>query len=90
LIFKRDVPSAAIRAGFAANRIDVQTSRVGAFSVLVHPDMIVLEQPLVIVVNGEVVFDDMVRPDLKFLLENYLDNRDRSLLYVAEVVVDLQ
>jgi pimeloyl-ACP methyl ester carboxylesterase len=90
LIFKRDVPSAAIRAGFAANRIDVQTSRVGAFSVLVHPDMIVLEQPLVIVVNGEVVFDDTVRADLKFLLENYLDNRDRSLLCVAEVVVDLQ
>ena len=89
-IFKRDVPSAAVRAGFAANRIDVRTSRVGAFRVLVHPDMVSLDQNLVIEVNGEVVHDDIVRPDLKFMLENYLENRDRSLLYVAEVAIELQ
>jgi predicted esterase len=89
-IFKRDVPSAMVRADFAANRLEVETSRVGAFRVLVHPDMIVLDQNLVITVNGEVVFDELVEPDLQFLLENYLKNRDRELLYVAEVVVDLQ
>jgi dienelactone hydrolase len=89
-IFKRDVPSAAVRAGFAANRIEVETSRVGAFRILVHPDMIVLDQNLVIVVDGEVVFDELAEPDLEFLLDNYLDNRDRKLLYVAEVVVELQ
>ena len=89
-IFKRDVPSAAVRAGFAANRIDVQTSRVGAFRVLIHPDMIALDRSLVIEVDGDVVFDDIVQPDLEFMLENYLENRDRSLLYVAEVVIELQ
>ena len=90
LLFKRDVPSAMIRADFAANRLEVETSRVGAFRTLVHPDMIVLDQNLVIEVNGEIVFDDIVQPDLEFLIEGYLKNRDRSLLYVAEVVVDLQ
>ena len=88
-IFKRDVPSAAIRASFAANRIEVETSRVGAFRVLVHPDMVALDQSLVILADGEVVFDEIVQPDLEFMLENYLANRDRSLLYVAEVVVEL-
>jgi hypothetical protein len=90
LIFKRDVPSAVVRASFGANRIDVETSRVGAFHVLVHPDMIALDQNLVIAVDGDVVFDDVVRPDLEFMLRNYLENRDRSLLYVAEVAVNLQ
>ncbi len=89
-IFKRDVPSAAVRADFAANRISVETSRVGAFRVLVHPDMVALDQNLVIVADGEVVFDEPVEPDLDFMLENYLENRDRMLLYVAEVVVELQ
>ncbi|MCK5597585.1 MAG: hypothetical protein KAJ04_09075, partial [Candidatus Eisenbacteria sp.] len=89
-IFKRDVPSAAVRAGFAANRLEVAASRVGSFRLLVHPDMVVLDQNLVIEVNGEIVFDDIVRPDLAFLLENYLDNRDRELLYVAEVAIELQ
>jgi pimeloyl-ACP methyl ester carboxylesterase len=89
-IFKRDVPSAAVRADFAANRLELATSRVGSFRVLVHPDMVALDQNLVVVVDGEVVFDELVEPDLEFLLSNYLDNRDRSLLYVAEVVVELQ
>jgi len=89
-IFKRDVPSAMIRAGFAANRIEVETSRVGSFRVLVHPDMIVLDQSLVIEVDGEIVFADIVRPDLEFMLSNFIENRDRSLLYVAEVAVSLQ
>ncbi len=89
-IFKRDVPSAAIRADFAANHLEVTASRVGSFRFLVHPDMVVLDQNLVIEVDGEVVFDDIVRPDLEFLLDNYLDNRDRKLLYVAEVVIELQ
>ena len=89
-MFKREVPSAAVGADFAANRIEVKTSRVGAFRILVHPDMIVLDQNLVIMVNDEVVFDELVEPDLQFMLENYLANRDRKLLYVAEVVIDLQ
>jgi pimeloyl-ACP methyl ester carboxylesterase len=89
-MFKREIPSAMIRADFAANRLEVETSRVGAFRILVHPDMIVLDQNLVIVANGEVVFDELVEPDLEFLIDRYLKNRDRSLLYVAEVVVDLQ
>ena len=52
--------------------------------------MIVLDQNLVIAVDGNVFFDDIVRPDLEFLLENYLENRDRKLLYVAEVAIELQ
>jgi len=89
-MFKREVPSAMIRADFAANRLEVETSRVGAFRVLVHPDMIVLDQNLVIEVNDEIVFDDIVQSDLEFMLRDYLDNRDRKLLYVAEVVIELQ
>lgn len=89
-IFKREVPSAVVRANYSANRIEVQTSRVGAFRVFVHPDMVALDQNLVIAVDGDVVFDEIVEPDLEFMLENYLENRDRSLLYVAEVVVELE
>jgi len=88
-IFKRGVPSAAVRAGFAANRLEVAASRVGSFRLLAHPDMVVLDQNLVIEVDGDVVHDQIVQPDLEFMLENYLENRDRKLLYVAEVVIEL-
>lgn len=89
LIFKREAPSAKVEVSFSANTVDVKASRLGGLHVLVHPDMFRLEENLVIRVNGEVVHDAAVRPDLEFMLRNFIENRDRKLLYVAEVAVDL-
>jgi len=57
--------------------------------VMVHPDMFRLDEAVVIAVGGEVVYDAPVEPDLEYLLTNFLANRDRTLLYVAEVAIAL-
>lgn len=88
-LFKRERPSAMARVSFSANRIDIEGSRVGAFRVFVHPDMIRLERPVVITYNGEEVFNQKVEPDIEFMLRNFLENRDRKLLYVAEIKVEI-
>ena len=44
-------------------------------------------QQATIAVNGQVLFEDFVEPDPEFLIRNYLEHRDRKLLYVAEVKV---
>ncbi len=88
-IFKREQPSALAYAFYSANAIDVKTSRVGAFRILVHPDMIRLDQNLVVRVHGKVVHDAPVEPNLEYMLRGFLENRDRKLLYVAEVAIDL-
>ena len=88
-VFKRDRPSAKAKVSFSANRVDVQGSRLGAFSVYVHPDMFRLEEQIVITVNGEEVFRELVQPDLSLMLEQFLANRDRQLLYVAKITVEL-
>jgi len=85
--FKRELPSGLARASFSANRVDVEASRVGAFRILVHPDMFRLDQNVVVTVNGKTVRDAPVTPDVGFLLRNFLENRDRRLLYVAEITV---
>lgn len=89
-VFKREVPSGMARASFAGNRVKIQTSRVGALRIFVHPDMFHLERPIVVVVNGEVVFDGLVEPDLAFMLANFLEHRDRKLLYVAQIAIELK
>jgi len=88
-VFKRELPSALAVASWSANRVDVRASRVGAFRVLVHPDMLRLEENVVVAVNGETVFDGRVTPDVGFLLRNFLETRDRRLLYVAEIPVSV-
>ncbi len=89
-VFKRELPSALANASFSANRVDVQASRVGAFRILVHPDMFRLDRNVVVTVNGRTVRDAPVTPDVGFLLRNFLENRDRKLLYVAEIPVTLE
>lgn len=87
--FKRESPSGVVRVSFSANHVDIEASRVGAFRILVHPDLIRLEQNVVVEVNGDTLFNEQVKPDLEFLLRNFLENRDRHLLYVAEVKITL-
>ncbi|MBA7595121.1 hypothetical protein ES703_02080 [subsurface metagenome] len=88
-LFKRERPSAMARVSFSANRVEIEGSRLGGFSVFVHPDMIRLERNLVINVNGEEAFNQKVEPDLEFLLQNFLANRDRKLIYVAKIEVEI-
>ncbi len=88
-LFPRSMPSAAIRAKHSGNRFDVECSRVERFSIYIHPDMIRPDQPLTIVVNGTTVFNGDVRPDIGFMVRNFLENRDRSQLYINKLTVDL-
>lgn len=90
LLFKRDRPSAVARVVACGNRVDIQSSRLGALTIRVHPGMFKLDRNLVIAVDGEVVYDTRVKPDVGYMLREFLKNRDRRLLYVAEVKVDLQ
>jgi pimeloyl-ACP methyl ester carboxylesterase len=87
-VFKREVPSAKAVVTYADNRIDVKGSRLGAFTVYVHPEMVDLDRNLVIAVDRETVFDARVEPDVGYMLANFLENRDRKTLYVGEVKVN--
>lgn len=88
-LFRRDLPSARAEAVFCGNRFDIKGSQLGAFSIYLHPDMVQLDQNVVIYVDGKKVFDDKVKPSPEFILRNFLKNRDRELLYVNQVAINL-
>ena len=88
-IFKRERTPAAAEVIVAGNRVDVRGSRLGAFTVYVHPDMFNLDDNVVITVDGDVAFDAKVEPDVAFMLGSFLEHRDRKALFVAAVEVKL-
>lgn len=88
-LFKREVPSAAIKAAFAGNRIEINASRVSKLRVLVYKDQFNLDFPIEVVVDSETVFHEKVTPDPEFMLREFLINRDRKMLPVAEIKLDL-
>jgi hypothetical protein len=88
LVFKREVPSGLVEASCHRNRIEIESSRVGALSVLVHPDLINLDRSLTITWNGRVVYDKLVKPDLEFAIRNFIEHRDRRLIYAARISLE--
>jgi hypothetical protein len=87
-VFKRDMPSGLVIAHYMGNRIEIESSRVGAMSILVHPDMINLDEPLLVMWNGQVVHQEKVKPDPAYLIRNFLEDRDRSILYIAKISLE--
>ena len=49
-----------------ANRVEIESSRLSRLSLLLHPDLFQLDQPITVVVNGETLFQGLVEPDLYF------------------------
>jgi predicted esterase len=89
-LFMRNAPSAKIIARQIGNSVSITGSRAGSLRLFIHPDQFNLAENIVVTYNGTVVFNDIVKPDLSFMLENYLLNRDRKMLPVAKISIDLQ
>jgi len=88
-LFPRTLTSAALIADFVANTFEVKASRVNGFSIYLHPDMIQLDQDVVIKTEGKELYRSKVTPDIAFMLNNFLENRDRELLYFKRIDIDL-
>lgn len=82
-------PTGALKANYMANTFKVKSSQVAEFTVFIHPDMIQLDQPVRIIVDGVETFNAHVKPDIDFMIRNYLEHRDRALLYVNYITVKL-
>ncbi len=89
-LFTRGKPSGRIEGYFSGNTFSLKTSQIAVFTIKIHPDMVQIDQNIVIIVNGEVVFDEKVRANPEYLLKNYLKNRDRERLYVNEITIALE
>lgn len=88
-VFHREAPSAVAKVKYSGNTVTVEGSRLAEFSVYVHPNMFKLDEKIRIICNGKVVFDDMAKPDKRFILNNYLSNLDTSLLYLCKISIKL-
>jgi hypothetical protein len=88
-IFVYDKTSALVKGLYADNRIDIESSRLTAFKILINPDLMDVEQNLVINVDGDTVFDEPVQADIEYLLRDFLKNRDRKEVYVNEIRVEM-
>lgn len=85
LLFKREQPSALVKATYAENKFDIQGSRVGAFRIGIDPGMVDLDKNVVVIFDGEKIFDGRIEPDIGYALRDFMANRDRKMVFVNEI-----
>jgi membrane-associated protease RseP (regulator of RpoE activity) len=86
-MFPRQRESGRVDLTRSANRIDVRTKGVAAFTLLLSPEQFDFERAIVVVVNGRSVFDGRVRRDVRSLLTWAARDTDRAMLFAAELPI---
>jgi hypothetical protein len=81
--YNRD--SGAVRGSYNGNVFDLETSGVKAFSINIHPEMVNMEIPVQVIVNGETYFQDIVEYDKTVIEKEALENRDRKAIWVEKI-----
>jgi hypothetical protein len=71
------------------NTVEAATRGVAAFTLLVSPDRFDFGKPVKVVVNGRTVFNGRVEKNLATLLELAAADNDRTMLFGAEIHIDL-
>jgi len=88
-VFDRSHPSGRVDLTRSGNTVTAITRGVGGFTLLLSPDQFEFNKPVKVVANGKTVFDRKVQKDLATLMKWAAADNDRTMLFGAEVHVDL-
>jgi hypothetical protein len=75
-----------IRTG---NTVEASTKNVTAFTLLLSPSKFDFDKPVKVVANGREVFNGRIERDIKTLLKWAAKDNDRTMLYAAELKINL-
>ncbi len=89
MIYRRDIPTAAVRAQVSGNVIRLETQRVDALRIFVSRVAFDLSQPICVIVNGQEMFHAKVLPNLAFMLDQWSRDRDREIVYEGVIEISI-
>jgi len=70
------------------NNIQAISDAVGAFRLLLSPEVIDFSKPVTVTVNNVVRFQGMLEPSLETLLNWAARDNDRQMLYASELRIE--
>ncbi len=86
-----DLPrkSGKIKAEYDNNTFRLKTSRIGALTVLISPEMVDMKRPVQMYVNDVLKFEGQVDYDKPVILERFAATRDRRQVWVNALRITL-
>ena len=89
-LFDRRHPYGRVDITRNGNSFDARTRGVGRFTLLLSPDVIDFDQPVQVNVNGKPAYSGRVKRDVGTLLRWAARDNDRTMLYAAELKVEVR
>jgi membrane-associated protease RseP (regulator of RpoE activity) len=86
-VLKRKLTAGAVEARVQGNRIDVKARSVARYTILVDREQFDLSKPIQVFTNGKESFQEVVEPDVRFLLTQFAADNDRTAVYCARIEV---
>jgi poly(3-hydroxybutyrate) depolymerase len=83
LLFRRTRPSGRVDARRDGNRFALKTRGVQELTLLLSDDVVRFDRPVHVTVNGRVMHEALVKPDVSTLLTWAARDNDRTMLYAA-------
>lgn len=72
------------------NRIDITSENVYEVELFLNDDIVDLDRPFTIYVNGEKTWNGIKERDWRYLLERYQSSGDATRLFTASMIVDIK
>lgn len=88
-IFEHKKSSGRVDVERTGNDITARSRGVTQFTLLISPDAFELAQPIRVTVNGKRAFDSIVEKDVATLFKWAARDNDRTMLYAAEIKVEV-
>ena len=89
-LFDRSRPWGRVDLVRSGNTVTASTRGVSKFTLLLSPDQFDFGKPVIVVANGKTVFNGRVQKDRAVLLKYAALDNDRTMLFGAELHVDLK
>jgi dienelactone hydrolase len=87
VVFPRPVPTGRVELERRGNEVIVETNGVRRYTLLLSPAQFNLDQPVRVVTNGAVSFEGKVDKQVSTLLRWAAQDRDRTMMYLAELTI---
>ena len=88
-IFPRRKPSGRVDLVRRGNVVEASTEGVRAFTLLLSPSIFDFRRPITVVANGRTAFEGMVEPSVATLLKWAARDNDRTMVFGAELNIEL-
>jgi predicted esterase len=89
-IYKRDQLSGAIDVRAEGNRIAVKVRNVAKYTLLIDRQQFDLNKPIQVLTNGKESVNEIVKPDLRFMLTQAAEDNDPSTVYCGRIEIEVQ